>query len=137
MNRFRNWLQNKMRGRNGPDDLARVSSTVGCIVLLVSLLLPAGGVQVAVSLLGVAAVVYSYARVFSRNVYRRQQENTRYIYWRAGIRRRFTQWRRRSQAKEYRFFRCEGCRTMTRVPRGHGRIQITCPACGRQFIRKS
>ena len=34
-------------------------------------------------------------------------------------------------------YRCPKCRQKLRVPRGRGRIQISCPRCGTQFIKKS
>ena len=39
--------------------------------------------------------------------------------------------------KQYRYFRCPGCRQVVRVPRGKGKINIRCPKCSRQFIKKT
>ena len=39
--------------------------------------------------------------------------------------------------KQYHYYRCPQCRQKLRVPRGRGRIQISCPRCGTQFIKKS
>ena len=39
--------------------------------------------------------------------------------------------------KLYHYYRCPQCRQKLRVPRGRGRIQISCPRCGTQFIKKS
>ena len=39
--------------------------------------------------------------------------------------------------KLYHYYRCPKCRQKLRVPRGRGRIQISCPRCGTQFIKKS
>ena len=39
--------------------------------------------------------------------------------------------------KVYRYFKCPHCRQSIRVPRGRGRISITCPKCGTSFIKKS
>ena len=44
------------------------------------------------------------------------------------------QWANR---KVYHYYRCPQCRQKLRVPRGRGRIQISCPRCGTQFIKKS
>ena len=32
---------------------------------------------------------------------------------------------------------CPGCRQVVRVPRGKGKINIRCPKCNRQFIKKT
>ena len=39
--------------------------------------------------------------------------------------------------KTYRYFSCPHCRQQVRVPKGRGKISITCPKCGTQFIKKS
>ena len=36
-----------------------------------------------------------------------------------------------------RYFSCPHCRQQVRVPKGRGKISITCPKCGTQFIKKS
>ena len=45
-----------------------------------------------------------------------------------------TQW---DQRKIYRFYTCPSCKQKIRVPRGHGKISITCPKCRTSFIGKS
>ena len=37
----------------------------------------------------------------------------------------------------YRVFGCPGCSQLLRVPKGNGRIEITCPRCGNVFDGKS
>ena len=41
------------------------------------------------------------------------------------------------QRKDYAFFRCPSCREIVRVPRGKGKIRITCPRCGYAFEKKT
>lgn len=138
MQRFKNWLIRVMTGRNGPDDLARVCTAAGCAMLLLSLVLRAGVWHLLCNTAGISAIVYGYFRMFSRNIYKRRQENAGYVRWRSGVKTWLRQWRTRCvQSKDHRFFRCPGCRTVARVPRGRGRIEITCPHCGQHFIRKS
>lgn len=43
----------------------------------------------------------------------------------------------RADAKTHRRFRCPKCHQKVRVPRGKGKIQITCPKCGEKFIKKT
>ena len=58
-------------------------------------------------------------------------------YMTAGIRRFFSRGKARSQDKTHRYFKCPGCGQTVRVPRGRGKIQITCPKCRREFIKKT
>ena len=44
---------------------------------------------------------------------------------------------RQEQKKIYRFYKCPQCRQRVRVPKGKGRICITCPKCRAEFIKKS
>ena len=77
-------------------------------------------------------------RMFSRNISRRTEENYKYYAVKDRIRNKFSglkdQWDNR---KLYHYYRCPQCRQKLRVPRGRGRIQISCPRCGTQFIKKS
>ena len=76
--------------------------------------------------------------MFSRNVYRRQQENGAYLRQRYKV---TSAWRgavdRWHQRRDYRFYKCPSCRTRLRVPRGKGKINIVCRKCGTSFQRKT
>ena len=39
--------------------------------------------------------------------------------------------------KEHKYFTCPNCKTVCRVPRGKGKIVITCPKCGGEIRGKS
>ena len=39
--------------------------------------------------------------------------------------------------KEHVYFKCPSCGQQLRVPRGRGRITVTCRACGASFQEKS
>ena len=88
--------------------------------------------------LGLAAIIYSYFRILSRNTRKRYAENLKYLSYQN----RVTTWLgkyqvRFKQRKDYHYYRCPKCGQQLRVPRGRGKISITCPKCGNQFIKKS
>lgn len=84
-------------------------------------------------------VLFGYVifRMFSRNRVRRTAENTKFLYgwynlknkWRLAV-------QRIRDMKTYRYFSCPECHQKVRVPRGKGKISITCPKCKTKFIRK-
>ena len=88
--------------------------------------------------LGLAALIYCYFRTFSRNISRRTEENYKFYSFQERLTGKWKGVRRRwADRKTYRYYRCPKCRQLLRVPRGRGRIEISCPRCGTQFIKKS
>lgn len=126
-----------MTGRNGADNLSRAVSVVVIVLLVVSLLFHGDAVR-ALWILAVLGMVYVYFRMFSRNVYKRRDENAKYLRATAGVRTYFRGLRERwSQRRDYKFFRCPSCRTLLRVPKGKGKIKVVCRKCGNSFIKKT
>ena len=41
------------------------------------------------------------------------------------------------QHKAYRIFKCKGCGRRIRVPKGKGKVEITCPLCEKKIIRRT
>ena len=122
-----------MIGRYGTDGLNQFLSMSSIVMLLVSLL-------TRVSLftwLGAALLILCYYRSLSRNISKRTEENYRFYSLKDRFNNKFRslkeQWANR---KLYHYYRCPQCRQKLRVPRGRGRIQISCPRCGTQFIKK-
>lgn len=123
-----------MSGRNGVDDLARMHSWMVLVLLLLGIFIRLG----IFSLLALVLMVYMYFRVFSRNTSKRYEENQKYLNFKYN---RTVSWNRfkkhLAQRKDYRFYKCPMCKQEVRVPKGHGKIEITCPKCREQFIRRS
>ena len=82
-------------------------------------------------------IVYTLFRTFSRNLTKRRAENARFMK-KAGP---FLQWFRIQRSmrrdKEHRYFKCPSCGQYLRVPRGKGKITITCRSCHASFQEKS
>ena len=77
-------------------------------------------------------------RSLSRNITRRQEENRRFT----GMADRFrgsseTLNNRREQYMEYKVFKCPSCGMKMRVPRGEGKVRVTCRQCGTVFEKKT
>lgn len=134
---MRNWLQKVMAGRYGVDEFNRFLNTTALIALVLSVIF--GGVLSLVFwLLAIVSLIFSYIRMFSRNTYKRRAENSAYLTMRYNLTRKFTGLKQRLQQKKYyRFYKCPKCGITTRVPKGKGKIRITCPKCGESFVRKS
>ncbi len=131
---FRDRITNWMSGRNGMDDLARFESSFVVVLLVVSLFSRWGFLYV----VALAVMIHMYFRMFSKNVSKRYEENQKYLNFRYQT---VVWWNKKkkhfAQRKMYRFFRCPNCKQEVRVPKGHGRICITCPKCRTEFIKRT
>lgn len=126
-----------MSGRYGGDAFSNFLSLAALVMVVLGLFVP-GLFGMLLGWLGWAALIYSYYRIFSRNIPKRAAENRWFLAQRYAVQQRFASARTRfAQRKVYRYFRCPRCRQHLRVPRGRGRISITCPKCGTSFIKKS
>ena len=134
---MRERLARFMAGRNGNDQLNQFLLIVDAVLLLLAAIFPRGIGRILYPVVFVL-LAYIYFRMFSRNVYRRREENGKFIRakYKAGalLRLRKEQW---VQRRDYKFFTCPSCHTNLRVPRGQGRIKIVCRKCGSSFTGKS
>ena len=137
-------LRKFMEGRYGADELNRFLTLCGWVLLLIGFVLSGIDSKVALiigSVLGTlswAALIYSLFRTFSKRTQERASENYKYFVCKNKVlgwfRRLKARWQDR---KVHRYFRCPQCHATVRVPRGKGKIRITCPKCKHQFVKKS
>lgn len=133
---IRRFLFNFMQGRNGFDSVAKLAWCLTIVFMLLSLIPGVFGLVCGSIVL--VLIVYTWWRVCSKNVYKRSRENARYLEKTAALRMRLRDFKIRfSMRKQYKFFTCPTCHTLLRVPRGKGRIQITCSKCGNRFPGKT
>ena len=134
-NKFGRMMAALFAGRCGFDVLSRFLLRCSLLPLLLSVLLSAfrlNHLSLALYFAGMVLFIWSVWRAFSRNLSRRAAENahfqnTRFYGTLSGAATRF------SQRKDYRFFRCPGCKRWLRGPRGRGKVEIRCPTCGSRF----
>lgn len=143
MNNWRYKLFQFMQGRYGFDEFGRFLIIASMIVILLSNFIRFRFIY----LVGIALLVYTYFRIMSRNIQKRQQENFKFL----NLKSKFTRNKNNSSVKnwnrganngpdiknnnlQYNFYRCRNCGQTIRVPKGRGTLKITCPNCGNSFI---
>ena len=115
-----------MMGRYGTVKLNSAILWVGVAACLISLFIRLPILNLILTLLSYVLMGIALFRTFSRNTYKRYQENRRYLML-----------LQRLKDKDHRYFACPRCRQSVRVPRGKGKIAISCPKCKEKFIRKT
>lgn len=137
MNRFSMWFANVMRGRYGMDSMNRFLLIVAFVLIVADWILR----WRILDFLTLGLLIYVYCRMFSRNIYARQRENQRFLQLSAKYRRSgggagagpgFTV----VKDKTHKILRCPNCGERLRVPKGAGKIMISCPHCHTRFEKK-
>lgn len=154
---MRDRMQRFMEGRYGQDQLSRFLSIFALILLVISMFVSRAWVLFYIA---VILIIYADFRVMSRNIAKRGAENDRFMELTDRLSSRFggrqgnrgsgrasrsrsraSRAQDRSYQKEqkkiYKYFKCPKCGQKVRVPKGHGKICITCPKCRVEFVRKS
>ena len=119
-------IRSFMTGRYGTDRLNMVILCAGLAASILSSLVRVTPLNLIFWLLSYVLMIWAIWRSLSRNTYKRYQEN-----------RKFLQFFDRLKDRQHRYFDCPKCRQMVRVPRGKGKIAITCPRCKEKFVKKT
>lgn len=125
-----------MQGRYGNDQLN--------IFLLICGLIVTGIISLFVSpqhyyfrSIGTIFYLVVLFRSLSKNCEKRRSENAEFLKlskpWRVFIMKKINQFR----DKDHRYYNCPQCHRTLRVPKGRGKINISCPHCGKQFKKKT
>ena len=149
MNSFNNKIREFMIGRNGPDKLANWALGVALVVTLIGMFIP----NIILTVLSYALLIYCFFRIFSRNVSARQRENEKFEDLLSKVipsnKNRNTKGTGSSTAyktaagysskkttssttKNKVTFTCDECGQSLSVPKGRGKLKVTCPKCHHQ-----
>ena len=122
---LRNGITRFMAGRYGMDKLNSVLLWTSVIVVVVAMFLP-GLLKLIFTVLAYLLMVLVILRIISRNTYKRYRENRRFLIILDQL-----------KDRNHRYYTCPRCRQPVRVPRGKGKISITCPKCREKFVKKT
>lgn len=136
MSKFRNALSRFMYGRNGVDALSWALVVLEVVLSLLSAFIHVRGVSQALYFVSTALMFVVLLRIFSRNLARRQAENAKFLTWWTPKANAIRGAKARRADKAHKYVRCS-CGAYCRVPRGVGKIELTCPKCGRKKVIKT
>ena len=137
MNGFGGWLRQLgaklkigfsrfMMGRYGTDKLNTAILMAGVAICVLTLFTKNALLDMLLTLLAYGFMFLAIFRSFSRNTYKRYQESRKYL-----------QLMDRIKDRQHCYYNCPRCHQVVRVPRGKGKIAITCPKCKEKFIKKT
>lgn len=129
-NNLNDKMMNFMVGRNGTDRLARWCLGGAVVLTIINMIIP----NIVLMLLSYALLIYCIFRVFSRNVAARQAEEAKFDSLFSRSKNAKTKFENRKTTV---YFNCEECGQSLSVPKGKGKLKITCPKCKHQTTIKS
>ena len=115
-----------MMGRYGSDKLNLTLLSISVILCLTSSFIPYNLAKLILMGLSYVLMIWAIFRMLSRKTYKRYLEN-----------RKFLQFLDRIRDRDHRYYDCPRCRQQVRVPKGKGKIAISCPKCREKFIKKT
>lgn len=123
-----------LQERYGIDDLSKLMMGIVFILAVINMFFRLPVLSAVIW----AVIILIYFRMFSKNKYKRYQENQLYLKYMEP----FQNWIRKQiniikLRKDYHIYTCPTCKQKIKIPRGKGRIAVRCPKCRTEFIKKS
>ena len=130
---IRNAIQRFMYGRYGNDPL----NLFLILLYLVCYLVFIGTKFTPLYWITLVLLLLTLFRMLSRNLTQRRAENAKFMRLAGPVIRWLRLQRTIRRDKDHRYFKCPSCGQQLRVPRGKGKITVTCRGCGASFQEKS
>lgn len=123
-----------MQGRYGMDAFSGFLIGAG---LLTAVLNAFFGSRI-LTVLSWAFVIFAYSRIFSKNRGRCIAQNLWFYNHTKAVREFVQKERGRMRVrKTHHIYTCKKCGQKIRIPKGKGRIMVTCPKCRNEFPKRS
>lgn len=127
-----------MQGRYGTDQFSGFMAWTALILWVIAKVTKYFILEKVCLFTAIAMVLYFNYRILSRNHAKRYRENERFLIMTGRVRRYMQKWQHQIQMRrDHRIFQCPSCSQKIRVPKGKGKIAITCPQCRTEFIRRT
>ncbi len=127
-------LRNFMIGRYGVDQFSKFLLSIALILCILDIFVNNIVINLSIPII----IIYVYYRMFSRNLTKRYAENAKFLQIRGKLLNKINaeKWMMK-QRKTHHIYKCPTCNQKIRIPKGKGRICITCPKCKTQFTKTS
>lgn len=129
---MRDWFRRLMMGRYGVDQLTWVLLALSLVISLCGSIFQIRGL----SILCWAVLVVCYLRIFSRNIYARQQENQKLLQFWWKLKNKRANRPSREERRKYKVFICPTCKQKLRVRAARGRSVFPVPNAGRALSKR-
>lgn len=127
-------LQNFMIGRYGGDQFSRFLSIVVLVLCVISIFIPGHSLFLFCLIL----IGYCYFRMFSKNYAKRNAENIKYLKLKEKVMGIVSRQKNAlEQSNTHHIYKCPKCKQKIRIPKGKGKVCITCPSCHTEFHKRS
>ena len=123
-NKLRTCLQRFMEGRYGTDKLNMAILCTGLGFSVLAALFPGALMKMIFTAIAYTFMFIAIFRTLSRNIYKRYEENRKFLLFFQKV-----------KDKDHRYYNCPRCHQQVRVPKGKGKISLTCPKCREKFIK--
>lgn len=134
MNKLSGMLYKFMYGRYGNDRLNKWLLVFTLILIVLNGFLFHNGILNIITWILLFIAIF---RCYSKNISKRQQENYKFERILYPFQHLFNVAKKQAMDKEHKYFFCPNCKQTVRVPKGKGKIVITCPKCRMKFDGKS
>ena len=130
---FRERIARFMAGRHGIDRLYHFLIALCFILIAINLFVPSPYNYI-ISLVESALFAYAIFRTLSKNLYKRQQENERFIKMIDKPKQFFNLQKCKRRDKETHVYKkCPSCHNNLRLPKQKGEHTVVCPCCKHRF----
>lgn len=129
-----NWFRRFMIGRYGYDQLSMALIILSFLLTFIASLIN----RPILSYIGYIPLGICIFRILSRNIQRRRMENYKFTMIISPVYSWFKKTQNRTKdSKTHRHLKCPNCGQGIRIPKGKGKIIITCPKCKKEFKQRT
>ena len=131
---MRDKLHNFMAGRYGFDSFSKFLMSIALVLCILDIFVD----SIILHSWFIVIMIYVYYRMFSKNINKRYQENMKYLQIKNKVVAKLNSEKSiMKQRKTHHIYKCPTCKQKIRIPKGKGRICITCPKCKTEFTKTS
>lgn len=129
LNKLKYKLMMFMQGRYGIDEFYNFLWILYLVLFVINCFVHSSVLSAVILLL----ILYTFYRVFSKNISARQKENAKYLTLKRKFKTASSNAKKRIDDKEHVYRKCSHCKATLRFPRRKGKHEAICPKCQKEL----